>query len=229
MAKIKSISEQAYKAILMDILTCELEPGSQIAQSQLMERYAFGVTPVRESLKRLESEGFVRTIPRFGYIITPITVKDVEDIYEMRSILEQASVRLAIQRASDAQIVELEKYAALTYIYKDHESYQRFLEQNNAFHHSIAISGGNRKLADTLLNLLNQMIRIFNLGLELRDSAEEMRHEHMALIKAVQSRDTSLAEKIILDQINRSQQRVLQMISQKLEVRAITDADLMIR
>jgi DNA-binding GntR family transcriptional regulator len=227
MAKIKSIAEQAYKAILMDVLTCELDPGSQIAQSQLMERYAFGVTPVREALKRLESEGFVRTIPRFGYIITPITVKDVEDIYEMRSVLELASVRLAIQRAGDSQIAELEKYAALTYIYKDHESYQRFLEQNNAFHYSIAISGGNRKLADTLLNLLNQMIRIFNLGLDLRDSAEEMQHEHIALIKAVQARDTGLAEKIILDQINRSRQRVLQMISQKLEARSMSDADLM--
>lgn len=228
MAKKHSFAEQAYKAILLDILICKLDPGSQIAQSQLMEYYPFGVTPVREALKRLESEGFVRTIPRFGYIITPITVKDVEDIYEMRSILELASVRLAIQRASDSQLAELEKYTAVTYIYKDHESYQRFLEQNNAFHYSIAVSGGNRKLADMLFNLLNQMIRIFNLGLELHDSAEEMRHEHIALIKAVQARDTSLAEKIMLDQINRSRQRVVQMISQKLEVRAISDFDLMI-
>lgn len=229
MIKTKSIAEQAYKAISMDILTCELQPGSQIAQSQLMERYAFGVTPVREALKRLESEGFVRTIPRFGYIITPITVKDVEDIYEMRSILELASVRLAIQRASDAQIAELQKYAALTYVYKDHESYQKFLEQNNAFHYSIALSGGNRKLADSLFTLLGQMIRIFNLGLDLRDSAEEMQHEHVALIKAVQARDTSLAEKIILDQINRSRQRVVQMISQKLEAHTMSDVDLMMR
>jgi DNA-binding GntR family transcriptional regulator len=229
MIKTKSIAEQAYKAILMDILTCELQPGSQIAQSQLMERYAFGVTPVREALKRLESEGFVRTIPRFGYIITPITVKDVEDIYEMRSILELASVRLAIQRASDAQIAELQKYAALTYVYKDHESYQKFLEQNNAFHFSIALSGGNRKLADSLFTLLGQMIRIFNLGLDLRDSAEEMQHEHVALINAIQARDTSLAEKIILDQINRSRQRVEQMITQRLEARTMSDVDLMIR
>jgi len=229
MVKTKSIADQAYKAILLDILTCGLEPGSQIAQSQLMERYTFGVTPVREALKRLESEGFVRTIPRFGYIITPITVKDVEDIYEMRLILELSSVRFSIQRASDHQILELEKYAATTYIYKDHESYQRFLEQNNAFHYSIALSGSNRKLADSLLNLLNQMIRIFNLGLDLRDSAEEMKHEHVALIKAIQARDTSLAEKIFLDQINRSRQRVLQMISQKLEAHTMADVDLMMR
>jgi DNA-binding GntR family transcriptional regulator len=229
MIKTKSIAEQAYKAILLDILTCQLEPGSQIAQSQLMEHYTFGVTPVREALKRLEAEGFVRTIPRFGTIITPITIKDVEDIYEMRSIFETASVRLSVQRASDAQIAELEKYAALTYKYKDHASYQQFLEQNNAFHHAIALSGGNRKLADMLLNLLNQMIRIFNLGLDLRDSAEEMRHEHIALVKAVQARDTSLAEKIILDQINRSRQRVLQMITEKLENRSASDFDFVIR
>ena len=228
MAKKHTIADQAYHAILTDILTCKLEPGSQIAQSALMEQYDFGVTPVREALKRLESEGFVRTIPRFGYIITPVTVKDVEDIYEMRSILEKASVRLAVQRATENQINELSKLAEMTYVYKDTESYQNFLEKNNIFHYSIAVAGGNLKLADALLTLLNQMIRIFNLGLDLRDSAEEMRTEHIALIKSIQSRDSSLAERIVLDQINLSRQRVIQMISQKLEIRSISQTNLIL-
>jgi DNA-binding GntR family transcriptional regulator len=228
MAKKHSIADQAYQAILKDIHTCLLEPGSQIAQSTLMENYDFGVTPVREALKRLESEGFVRTIPRYGYIITPVTVKDVEDIYEMRAILEKASVRLAVQRATESQINELGKFADLTYVYKNTESYQLFLEKNNIFHYSIAVAGGNLKLADTLINLLNQMIRIFNLGLDLQDSAEEMRTEHVALIKSIQSRDSSLAERIVLDQINHSRRRVIQMISQKLEIRSISQNDLMV-
>ena len=228
MAKKHTIADQAYQAILMDILACKLDPGSQIAQSALMEKYDFGVTPVREALKRLEFEGFVRTIPRYGYIITPVTVKDVEDIYEMRAILEKASVRLAVQRASEYQINELSKFAELTYVYKDTESYQQFLEKNNIFHYSIAVAGGNLKLAETLLNLLNQMIRIFNLGLDLRDSAEEMRTEHVALIKSIQSRDSSLAERIVIDQINHSRQRVIQMISQKLEHRSISQNELML-
>ena len=228
MAKKHTIADQAYHSILTDILTCKLEPGSQIAQSALMEQYDFGVTPVREALKRLESEGFVRTIPRFGYIITPVTVKDVEDIYEMRSILEKASVRLAVQRATENQINELSKLAEMTYVYKDTESYQNFLEKNNIFHYSIAVAGGNLKLADALLTLLNQMIRIFNLGLDLRDSAEEMRTEHIALIKSIQSRDSSLAERIVLDQINLSRQRVIQMISQKLEIRSISQTNLIL-
>jgi len=226
MSKTNLIADQAYQAILTDILTLKLDPGSQIAQSQLMENYDFGVTPVREALKRLEAEGFVRTIPRFGYIVTPVTVKDVEDMYEMRTILERAGVRLAIQRATDFQIKQLEKFAEMTYVYKDTESYQRFLVKNNAFHYSITVAGGNRKLAETLLNLLNQMIRIFNLGLDLKDSAEEMRTEHVALIKAIQSRDSSLAERIVIDQINRSRQRVVQMISEKLEARSIFAIDL---
>ena len=226
MSKTNLIADQAYQAILTDILTLKLDPGSQIAQSQLMENYDFGITPVREALKRLEAEGFVRTIPRFGYIVTPVTVKDVEDMYEMRIILERAGVRLAIQRATDFQIKQLQKFTEMTYVYKDTESYQRFLVKNNAFHYSIAVAGGNRKLAETLLNLLNQMIRIFNLGLDLQDSAEEMRTEHVALIKAIQSRDSTLAERIVIDQINRSRQRVIQMISDKLENRSISAFDL---
>jgi len=216
-----SLAHQAYTALRKDILTCELDPGSTIAQSQLVKRYDFGLTPVREALKRLEQEGYVQSIPRFGYLITPITLKDVEDLYDLRLILEQSAVRMAIQRASDEQLAQIQQKATFTYKFKNRLSYLQFLEHNISFHVSIALASGNRKLAEMLANVLNEMTRIFNLGLDLRDSAEEMRNEHIVLAAALVQRDIQSAEQIVQDQIVLSRQRVVEMLVQRLDQHAM--------
>ncbi len=217
MNDVNSLANQAYAALKKDILTCELDPGSTIAQSQLVKRYDFGLTPVREALKRLEQEGYVQSIPRFGYLITPITLKDVEDLYDLRLILEQSAVRMAIQRATDEQLAQIQEKASFTYKFKNRLSYLQFLEHNISFHVSIALASRNRKLAEMLANVLNEMTRIFNLGLDLRDSAEEMRNEHIVLAAALARRDILQAEQIVQDQIMLSRQRVVEMLVQRLD------------
>ena len=216
-----SLAHQAYAALKKDILTCELDPGSTIAQSQLVKRYDFSLTPVREALKRLEQEGYVQSIPRFGYLITPVTLKDVEDLYDLRLILEQSAVRMAIQRASTEQLAQIQQKATFTYKFKNRLSYLQFLEHNISFHVSIALASGNRKLAEMLANVLNEMTRIFNLGLDLRDSAEEMRNEHILLAAALAQRDIQPAEQIVQDQIVLSRQRVVEMLVQRLDQHAM--------
>ena len=218
-----SLSSQAYAAIKKDILTCVLSPGSTIAQSQLVKRYDFGLTPVREALKRLEQEGFVRSIPRFGYLITAITLKDVEDLYDLRLILEQSAVRMAIERASDEQLDQIQQKAAFTYTFRDPESYLSFLDHNTSFHVAIALASKNRKLAETLAKILNEMTRIFNLGLDLRDSAQEMRDEHIALASALSARDASRAEQVVSEQICRSRQRVTEMLIQHMHQQDVAE------
>ncbi len=208
------LSDQAYQQIRRDIIQCVLQPGWLVAQSQLVERYHLSVTPVREALKRLEQEGYVQSIPRFGYRITPITVEDIENIYELRLLLEIPAVRLAVQRASDAQLEEIKEHANFSYIYKDNRSYREFLLANVDFHTRIAMLSGNRKLGENVQRVLDEMTRIFHLGLDVRDSAEEMKSEHIQLVQALIARNAHLAEKIMEDQIRSSKQRVLDMLNQ---------------
>lgn len=209
----QSQSAQAYAQIRRDILTCRLEPGRLIAQGQLVERYAFGLTPIREALKRLEQEGFVRSIPRFGYRITPVSIKDVEDLYDLRQILESGALRLAIERASDAQVAEIERQAGFRYTFGDPDSYLNFLERNVQFHVQIAQLSNNPLLAEQIGSVLHRMTRIFNLGLDLRDSAEEMQSEHQALAAAITRRDLAAALALSETQIATSRSRVLEMLA----------------
>jgi DNA-binding GntR family transcriptional regulator len=216
MNRTNSIADQAYWNIKKDILTCQLEAGSQVVQAQLVERYQMGITPIREALKRIEQEGFLQSIPRYGYVISPITIADVQNIYELRLILEKPSVRLAINRAPGNVLEQIAESANFTYQYGNSESYLNFLNMNTDFHVSIARASENKKLADMIARTLDEMTRIFNLGLDLRDSGDEMRHEHMLLANALLKRDAEAAEQILHDQIIRSQQRVIEKLVERI-------------
>jgi DNA-binding GntR family transcriptional regulator len=211
-----SLADYAYNVIKKDILTCEMDPGTQFAQSELVERYGLGVTPIREALKRLMQDGYVSSKPNFGFVVAPITISDVRDIYELRLIIETASVKLAATRATKEQLEQILENASFSYRYHDRESYLEFLDFNTRFHSMVAMASGNTRLAETLEKLLNDMTRIFNLGLDLRDSAEEMRAEHIRLARALHERDSALASEIIHEQILTSQQRVLEMLWSRL-------------
>jgi DNA-binding GntR family transcriptional regulator len=212
----QSLADKAYEAIKADIITCVFEPGEQIAQSQLAKKYQIGTTPIREALQRLAQEGFVQPVPRFGYTVSTITLSDVHELYELRSIVESAAARLAAARGRQGQLKEILASANFTYVYKNRQSYTEFLARNAEFHRSIAVAAGNQRLVDLVSNLLDELTRVFHLGLDLRDSAEEMRDEHLALAQALYDRDPGRSEEIVQNQIARSQQRVLEALTQHL-------------
>ena len=211
------LSLQAYEHIKTDILTCTLQPGQQIAQNQLSEKYQVGITPVREALQRLTQEGYVNPIPRFGYMVAPITLSDVHGIIEMRAIVEPASARLAAMRCSDNQLDQIRRIADKTYTYTERDTYLQFLSYNTDFHVAVALAGGNRRLADTVTKLLEELTRVFHMSLERRDLTQEMAEAHMPLIEALADRDPDRAEAIMMSQIARSRIYFFESLSNHLE------------
>lgn len=207
-----SISEQAYERIKSGIVTCLFDPGQFIAQAELAERYQLGITPVREALRRLAHDGFVRALPRMGYVVSPITQQDIEELFELRLILETGAARLAAERASEADLEQISHAANITYQYKDRQSYTRFLAGNASFHVSIAAASRNQRLAGQVSKTMDGLTRVFHLGLDLRDSADEMRRDHLALAEALRARDANRVEQGIRLEIQASRARVLEAI-----------------
>jgi DNA-binding GntR family transcriptional regulator len=206
------LSEQAYRLIKNDIVTCKLAPGQMIGQAALTQAYQVGVTPIREALRQLAQEGFVQSVPRMGYIVSLITVQDIEEIYEMRMILEVSAVRMAAARGSVTQLTSILQSANFSYTYKDPVSYAEFLTQNASFHHQIAVASGNQRLADSISKTLDELNRVFHVGLDYRDSAEEMSMDHIALAQALSQRNADQAETMVQGEIIRSRVRVLQAL-----------------
>jgi DNA-binding GntR family transcriptional regulator len=160
----------------------------------------------------LAQEGLVQPIPRFGYTVSYVTLSDVHEIYEFRLILEPAAARLAAQQGTDEELGEIARFAELTYTYPAGESHVH----NDDFHRSIALAAGNRRLQEVTFRVIDEMTRIFHLGLDLSTSIGEMRKEHLALAQALTSRKADQAEELMYNQILRSKERVLEALMRRL-------------
>ena len=207
-----SLARRAYEALKQDILTCELAPGAQIFEGELAARYGTSKTPVREALNLLGQEGLVEVLPRRGYLVAPVTLRDVQEVFQLRLLLETAAAELAAEHITEEGLRQLRALVAVRYTYRDRASYSRFLRANRAFHIAVAEASGNQRLAAFVGKLLEDMERILHLGLDLRDSAEEMAAEHAELVDALLRGDGALARHVVTDQLQTSRKRVLEAL-----------------
>lgn len=215
----ETLSDKAYTAIKADIITCEFKPGQQIAQPHLAERYDIGETPIREALHRLAQEGLVESVPRYGYVVTPISYSNVVDIYEVRLILESATARMAAVRGSSDDLDRIVASQAFDYRTNDRESYLEFLSRNSAFHYQVVVASGNERLAKMIARLHDEATRVFHLGLQLQGDVGLMRQEHILIANAIRDRDGDRSESLMHDHIARAQARVLDALSQHFGIR----------
>ncbi len=196
-------------AIRRDILTARLRPGAAVSEAALATRFGFGKAAIRAALTRLAQEGLVRAQPRRGSVVAPVTLRDVAEVFELRLILEPAAAKLAAGKADIAELRRLDAVCEAGYRPGDPDSALAFLDANREFHVSVAALSGNRRLADQIGRLLDEMARMLLLGLGGRDRTGEMAHEHRALIDALAAKDGARAEKIVRQQIEAARQMVL--------------------
>lgn len=216
-----SLAERAYQLLRADIISCVLRPGQQVVQSRLAERYQIGTTPIRDALHRLARENLVQPVPRSGYVITPITLTDVQEMFELRFLLESFAARMAATRGSEDELQEIARLADITYDFEDKESYLRRIALNADFHRAIAAAAGNQRICDQLSSLLDELARFFFLTYEMEDLSEAMRHEHHLLVDAICGRDRDRAGQIAEELVVRAQKRAFEAVNRPLEWRAM--------
>jgi DNA-binding GntR family transcriptional regulator len=203
-------TRQAYDAIKRRIIELELAPGAPFTEGELAAELGLSKTPVREALARLRQEGLVEAVARSGYRVTPVTVKQARDLFQLRTLLEGEAAAIAAERGADIGVLQqLEKLVTTSYDRKDRSSITKFLQANTRLHVSLAALGGNEALAGMLQQVLEQLERLFHLGLALRSRGDEMVHEHRELLAAVKAGDPDGARKVAIEQASASQLMVL--------------------
>jgi len=97
------LGEAAYRTLRAEIVSCRIAPGERLTERSLAERTGYGISPVRDALTRLDHEGLVRTLPRKGYQVTPLTLKSVDDLFTLWRIVGPEIVRLGVRDATADQ------------------------------------------------------------------------------------------------------------------------------
>ena len=206
------LTERAYEQLRRDIISCSIPPGTEISEGQLCSQHDLGKAAVRVALTRLAHDGLVRAIPRRGYMVVPVTLQDIQDVFELRLMLEPAAARLAAGKVNAQQLRMYDEVCSAGYQPGDAKSTARFLEANKAFHVAIAKATGNARLASAIEHLLDEMTRLLHLGLGLRKRAQEAHYEHKALVKALARGDGEAAERICREQIEASRQMIVSAV-----------------
>lgn len=204
-----SLAERAYRLIKQDIVAGHFRSGDVIAEGSMARRYDLGRTPIREALQGLQRDGLVYAIPRAGYEITSITAKDVQEIFQLRLMLEPAAAELAAAMASDEDLERLSEAADFEYSCGDPESEREFLNANAHFHHMVALCSANKRLSEIVLQLLVDLERLFHLDLDIAYSAEWV-VERRAMVEAVAERNPAKARELMAEQIRRDRDQVVQ-------------------
>lgn len=206
------LTDRAYERIRRDIISCAIAPGSEVSEAQLCSQYKLGKAGVRVALTKLSHDGLVRAIPRRGYRVVPVTLQDIQDVFELRLMLEPRAARMAAGKVNSQQLRGYDEICRAGYEPGDARSTGRFLEANKAFHVAIAQATGNARLAAAIEHLLDEMTRLLHLGLGLRKGPQETLHEHKSLVKALARADGETAERICREQIEASRNMVLSAI-----------------
>jgi DNA-binding GntR family transcriptional regulator len=201
-------TDEAYELLKRAILVCELAPGQELRELGLVETTGLSRGAVRGALGRLVTDGLVDLRPRKGYRVTSLDLADVREVFEMRRLLEPYAVELAAQRAPREAVEALHDLAHATYDPADRSSYEQYVVDNREFHVRIAEAAGNRRLAQALRTLLEDMQRLFFLSAGARGGVGE-RHEHHDLYDAILIGDAGRARALCEAQIEQARARVV--------------------
>ena len=178
-------SDIAFEMLRSDIVACRIAPGSSVSEAELASRYRLGKAGIRRAMVRLIERNWVQALPRRGYLVKPLTLRDIGEIFALRRMIEPIAVRHAAGRVDVNRLRQLDAVCGAGFVAGDPASQATFLQAHRQLHLTVVTAGGNERLAAVFEPLWDETERvIYHAGL-LRSRAADLRHDHVTLISAL--------------------------------------------
>lgn len=208
-----SLASLAYQQIKDQLILLDIRPGDPINDVALAAELGVGRTPVREALKRLETDHLVVSYPRRGTFATVVDVTELGSISDIRQLLEPHAARRAAERATAAERTEMRETAAAVHNLRVVDGDRTtFINEDLAIHKLIYRATGNPHLEDVLIRYDNLATRIWCLVIDkLPDLAEHVRG-HSTLLEAVADGDGDTAADLALDHVVSFEQAIRRVL-----------------
>jgi DNA-binding GntR family transcriptional regulator len=150
--------ERVYHILRDWLITAKLPPGEFLSEADLAEKCGTSRTPVREACTRLMQDKWLSRIRRKGFLVTPISVRDIVDMYQYRKLLECFAAEKAAQTASAEQNLELRSLVAVEN--NPVAQLADILRANEAFHRRLSELAGNQRVVSQLSLTLAYVTRL---------------------------------------------------------------------
>lgn len=193
MAYVPTKAEAVYRELTARILDGTMEPGTSVNQEALAASLGVSITPVREALRRLESDGLVIVERNRTVTVTPLSAHEVQELYAVRLQLDPFAAGLTATLASPEELRRIEALAA-----RSLETTARGrLRANREFHRAIYRASRNATLAELLDRLWDQTDRYRLIALQTESLGPTVEREHRAIAAAITARDAALATELM--------------------------------
>jgi DNA-binding GntR family transcriptional regulator len=188
----RSSATSAYDLLMDEIEKGGLPAGTRLREADLAERFQISRTPVREALKRLETQGLVVHEPHHGAVVATLDYAQTAELYLMREVLEGTAARLAAIHATDTERDILREMVARDRLIVEQPA--RLAETNRQFHQQIRNSARNRFLGRMLENMRLSLALLAGTTLGAPQRGARSVEEHAAIVERIAARDADGAE-----------------------------------
>ncbi|MGP4079053.1 GntR family transcriptional regulator [Pseudalkalibacillus sp. R45] len=213
-----SIRERAYRYLKDLILEGEFQPGDRLIERELATKLNISRTPIREALFRLESQGFVKTVPRKGVIVTNISEEEVIEVFTILSSLEVLAAKLAAQKMDEeTQNVFDEKIRELEELEKNGS--EDFDNEHINMNLLLYKASKSPKLYEILSGLTDYIQMSANMGYETPGRRKESLREHIQIMRALRDKEVEMAEYHTKIHIENSKKAYINFLEQQKEKR----------
>jgi DNA-binding GntR family transcriptional regulator len=196
-----SMTQDVHGRLKDQILEVERSPGTLLLEAQLAEEFGVSKTPVREALRLLAQSGWIVVLPRKGYMIRPVELGDVRDVFKIRKLVEPPLAAEAARRATSADIERLRSLLDQQHLAKD--DFRAALLAAREFHLGFADIAGSARSRMILEDLLDEVRRLYHLlPVRPRITSDDEIRAHAKILEAVEAGDATAASKFAARHLN---------------------------
>jgi DNA-binding GntR family transcriptional regulator len=209
---IQSVAEQVRDLLGRAIIEGTLQPNAVLSDRQLSEQFGASRTPIREAFHQLEAAGLVRRRNRVGWIVADLKRRDVEEIIELRSILEATGVRKVLQ-LPEAELAPFATYFDAFATPFDSDSLATYLASDRGFHGALVEATANRRIIDLYQVVEWQIDRIRHLvSYRMHQRVDQSLVEHRRICDALASRDAEAAIGALNDHLANVEKKFIELL-----------------
>lgn len=190
--RMRPIRDEVFCLLRKAIIRGDYKPGEKLQEETLAAQLGTSRTPVREALRKLESEKLVTYYPHKGTVVSEISREEVEDMFAVRALSEKLIIRRAAVKAKPEDIRELRQYLEASEAGKDADT---ILDSIDAFNEKIFEISGAEQLVDINRRIRERLQRVL-VSNHLDPVRSAVAHaEHLKIVEALEAGDPDLAEK----------------------------------
>jgi len=201
MSKALSSVDRLYGTVKEMAIAFEFKPGERINEVELARRLGASRTPLREALNRLVAEEFLTFERGRGFFCRELKAREIFELYQLRSVIEVAAVRLACEQANETEVDELTDFLDRTGPDSGGRSSEELVALDEFFHERIMALTRNAEMARILANI-NARIKFFR-WIDMDTKRKATQSEHRAILEALRARDADVAARHMEDHIAR--------------------------